>query len=62
MALKAVEMVSKIRDKHYEETKDLSIEEQIFYIKEKAKQFQQKNIKAQQLTKKPEAPMKNQQI
>ncbi|NWG03144.1 MAG: hypothetical protein HXY44_09850 [Syntrophaceae bacterium] len=33
MAVKAIEMVRKIRDKHYEETKNLSAEEQIKFIK-----------------------------
>lgn len=42
MALKAVEMVRKIRDKQYEETKNLSIEEQISYIKKKATEFQKR--------------------
>ena len=36
MSVKAVEMVRKIRDKHYEETKDLSTEEQLEYIQRKA--------------------------
>jgi hypothetical protein len=40
MAVKAVEMVRKIRDRHYEETKDFSIEEQIRFIKEKSIQLQ----------------------
>lgn len=40
MAVKAVEMVRKIRDRHYEETKDLSVEEQIKFIKEKSIQLQ----------------------
>ena len=40
MAVKAVEMVRKIRDRHYEETKNLSIEEQIKFIKEKSIQLQ----------------------
>lgn len=42
MALKAVEMVRKIRDKQYEETKNLSIEDQISYIKKKATEFQKR--------------------
>jgi hypothetical protein len=40
MAVKAVEMVRKIRDRHYEETKDFSTEEQIRFIKEKSMQLQ----------------------
>ena len=42
MAVKTVEMVRKIRDKHYEETKGLSVEEQIGFIKQKAKKLQKK--------------------
>ncbi len=40
MTVKTVEMVRKIRDRHYEETKDLTIDEQIKYIKEKSIQLQ----------------------
>jgi deoxyadenosine/deoxycytidine kinase len=40
MAVKTIEMVRKIRDKHYEETKNLSVEEQIKFIREKAKKLQ----------------------
>jgi len=36
MAEKAVEMVRKIRDKHFDETKELSVEEQIKFIKKKS--------------------------
>ena len=36
MSVRAVEMVRNIRDKHYEETKDLSTEEQLEYIQRKA--------------------------
>ncbi len=39
MSVKAVEMVRKIRDKHYEETKDLSTEEQLEYIQGKAEKL-----------------------
>jgi len=39
MAVKAVEIVRKIRDKHYEETKGLSLSEQIKFIKEKSKRL-----------------------
>lgn len=42
MAVKSVEMVRKIRDKHYEETKDLTKEEQIRFIKNKSKGLQRK--------------------
>ena len=39
MSVKAIEMVRKIRDKHYEETKNLSPKEQIRYVKEKSKRL-----------------------
>lgn len=42
MVVKAVEMVRKIRDKHYEETKGLSEEEQIKFFKEKSKELQKR--------------------
>lgn len=42
MAVKAVETVRKIRDKHYEETKSLSVEEQIKFIKQKSKELQKR--------------------
>jgi len=40
MAVKAVEMVRKIRDKHFDETKGLSVEEQIKFIRQKSKKLQ----------------------
>lgn len=40
MVVKAVEMVRKIRDKHYNETKDLSVDEQIKIIKTKSEELQ----------------------
>ncbi|MEW6686120.1 MAG: hypothetical protein AB1393_07945 [Candidatus Edwardsbacteria bacterium] len=40
MAVKAVEMVRKIRDSHYEETKRLSVDEQIKFVKKKAEKLQ----------------------
>ena len=40
MAVKAVEMVRKIRDKHFEQTKDFSVGEQIKFVKDKAKKLQ----------------------
>ena len=39
MPVKAVEMVRKIRDKHYEDTKGLSFSEQIRFIKEKSQKL-----------------------
>jgi hypothetical protein len=41
MALKTVEMIRKIRDKHYEETKGLPVEEQIKAVKKKAEKLQE---------------------
>ena len=41
MKIKAVKMVRKIRDKMYEEYKNLSDEERILKIKERAKRFSQ---------------------
>jgi hypothetical protein len=42
MVVKAVEMVRKIRDKHYEQTKSLSVKEQIEFIKKKSEKLQKK--------------------
>jgi len=47
MAIKAVEMVRKIRDKHYEKTKGLSVMEQIKFIKGKSKDLQKRFKKSQ---------------
>jgi len=48
MAVKAIEMVRKIRDKHYEETKDLSVEEQIKFVKDKARELKGTLMEKQQ--------------
>ena len=40
--IKAVELVRKIRDKHYEETKGLSVEEQIKFIRKKSGDLQKR--------------------
>ncbi|HKZ39672.1 MAG TPA: hypothetical protein VJ044_01850 [Candidatus Hodarchaeales archaeon] len=50
MAVKAIEMIRKIRDKHYEETKDLSVGEQIKFLKEKARRLQGTLVEKQQST------------
>lgn len=42
MAVKAIEMVRKIRDQHFEETKGLSVEEQIQFIKKKSGELKRK--------------------
>jgi hypothetical protein len=47
MAVKAIEMVRKIRDKHYEETKNLSVEEQIKFVRGKAKRLQRTLLEEQ---------------
>jgi len=47
MAVKAVEMVRKIRDKHFEETKGLSVEEQIKFIREKSGELQKRLKRSQ---------------
>lgn len=44
MAVKSVDMVRKIRDKHYEETKDLSAKEQIKFIKGKSRSLQERLV------------------
>jgi len=50
MAVKSVDMVRKIRDKHYEETKDLSVKEQIKFIKDKSKGLQKRLKKSRRPT------------
>jgi len=40
MVVKAVEMVREIRDRHYEETRNLPFEKQIEYIKKKSQKLQ----------------------
>jgi hypothetical protein len=42
MPVKAVEMVRKIREQHYEETKGLSVTEQIKFVKRKSEKLQRK--------------------
>ena len=49
MPVKAVEMVRKIRDQHYEETKGLSVAEQIKFVKRKSEKLQRK-LKPHRLT------------
>ena len=39
MSIKTVEMVRNIRNKHYEETKDLSVQTQIHYIRKKSEEL-----------------------
>ena len=42
MAVKAVEMIRKIRDRHYTETKVLSVQEQIKFVRKKSCELQKK--------------------
>ena len=42
MPVKAVEMVRKIRDQNYKETKGLSVAEQIKFVKRKSEKLQRK--------------------
>lgn len=44
MAVKAVELIRKIRDKHYKETRGLSAEKQIKFTRRKSVELQ-KNLK-----------------
>ena len=48
MAVKAVEMVRRIRDRHYEETRKLTKDKQIQFIKRKAELLQKEVAKRQQ--------------
>ncbi len=51
MVVKSVDMVRKIRDKHYEETKELSvISEQIKFIKGKSRNLQKRLKRSQRST------------
>ena len=50
MAVKAIEMVGKIRDKHYEKTRELSVEEQIKFVKDKARKLQGTLVEKKQST------------
>lgn len=50
MAVKSVDMVRKIRDKHYEETKGLSVTEQIKFIKGKSKDLRKRLKRSQRST------------
>lgn len=50
MAVKSVELIRKIRDKHYEETKGLSVEEQIKFVRRKSKDLQKRLKRSQRST------------
>lgn len=47
MVVKTVEMVRKIRDRHYEQTKGFSVKEQIEFVKKRAEKLH-KNLKRSQ--------------
>jgi prefoldin subunit 5 len=50
MVVKAVEMVRKIRDKQYEATRGLSVDEQIEFIKKKSEDLKKELKKVQRST------------
>ena len=50
MAAKAVEMVRKIKDKQFEETKELSVKEQIEFIRKKSAELQKRFKRSQRST------------
>ena len=50
MSVDAVEMVRKIRDKHYKEIKDLPVEEQKALIKKKSERLQARYTAAKEKT------------
>lgn len=50
MAVKAVEMVRKIRNNHFEETKELSVAEQIEFVKKKSEELKKKLEKVRRST------------
>jgi len=50
MAVKSVDMVRKIRDKQYAETKGLSVEDQIKFTKGKSKDLQKRLKRSQRST------------
>ena len=50
MAVKTVEMVRKIRDKHYEATQGLSFPEQLKFIKEKSNRLHKELKRPPRLT------------
>lgn len=46
MGIKSVEMVRSIRDKHYEETKEMTIEEYLAYIQAKSDLLRNETVRA----------------
>jgi hypothetical protein len=50
MAVKAVEMIRNIRDRHFEETRGLSVEEQIRFIRNKSEKLQKDLLKVKGTT------------
>jgi hypothetical protein len=57
MSVKAVEMVRKIRDRHYQILKDLSIAEQIEFYRKKSQELQAW-LKKKETAKKPRQVLK----
>ena len=52
MAVKAVEMTRKIRDKHYKQTKDMSVQEQIDFVRKKSEKLLQREKTGRRSTEK----------
>lgn len=51
MAVKAVEIIRKIRNRHYKETKNLLAEELIKFVKEKSAELQKRIKKSEFILK-----------
>lgn len=56
MAVKAVELVRKIRDRNYEETRKLPTTKQIQFIRKKAELLKKEFSKGQQMAAKGKTP------
>lgn len=62
MAIKAVEMVRKIRDKHYDETKDLPVLEQIQVVRELSGKLAKQMKRGQRVAESKAAPVKKERV
>jgi len=56
MGIKSVELVRKIRDRNYEETKDMTTQEYIAFIQEKSAAFHSKSNPVKQNRQSPSEP------
>ena len=56
MAVKAVELVRKIRDRNYEETRKLPRDKQIQFVRKKAELLHKEFAKGRQMAAKGKAP------